>query len=47
MITAVLVALIGNEVFPGHTGWWIIYVVVSAIFKIISLAIDMVMEKCF
>ena len=34
MITTVLVAIVGSEVFPSHTGWWIAYAVIVGIYKL-------------
>lgn len=35
MLTAVLLGIVGNEVFPGHTGLWITYVIVVCIAKLV------------
>lgn len=30
MVSHVLIAIIGNQVFPGYVGWWIAYAAISS-----------------
>lgn len=40
MITVILLALIGNQVFPGHEFWWAAYVVLAAVVNSIRLLVS-------
>lgn len=42
MVTAILVAMIGNQVFPGHTGWWIAYCIFTALIVTLKFAWEQV-----
>jgi hypothetical protein len=44
MITVILVAIIGNQVFPGHVGWWIVYVIFMALIKTFSAVLSVIKE---
>ena len=42
MLTAILVAIIGNAVFPDVTFWWITYAVVLCTVIFVRMVIDLV-----
>jgi len=44
MVTGILVALMGNEVFPGHTGWWIAYAVTIGVVSLVKVICGLIKE---